>query len=164
VAALNKQGNLNEYFDVSTGNGTYAPRKRQAYSSKRLQQVVSEFRSERAKHNKGHSPSPAISDGNVASGAENGVDEEPAKKRRKTRTKGTGQAEAAEPRDSTRKATGRRGRGTSAGKRKIAKAAVDNDEDEYLGNSGDAEGFAPQLRPRPKPVYEDNVVDAGDRE
>jgi DNA excision repair protein ERCC-5 len=44
AAALNRQGNLNEFFDVTSGSGTAAPRKRQAYASKRLQQIVSDFR------------------------------------------------------------------------------------------------------------------------
>ncbi|KAL1696908.1 hypothetical protein GGG16DRAFT_120544 [Schizophyllum commune] len=44
----NKQGTLNSFLDVSLGTGTHAPRKRQAYASKRLQQVVSDFRKKRA--------------------------------------------------------------------------------------------------------------------
>jgi DNA excision repair protein ERCC-5 len=35
---------LDKYFDTSIAGGVYAPRKRQAYDSKRLQQVVSDFR------------------------------------------------------------------------------------------------------------------------
>ena len=42
--ALNKQGNLNEFFDITAGSGTFEPRKQQAYTSKRLQQVVADFR------------------------------------------------------------------------------------------------------------------------
>ncbi|KAG1750845.1 hypothetical protein EDB19DRAFT_2009468 [Suillus lakei] len=38
AAAMNRQGNLNSFFDVVPGSGSYAPRKRQAYGSKRLQQ------------------------------------------------------------------------------------------------------------------------------
>ncbi|KAF8896462.1 hypothetical protein BD779DRAFT_1496047 [Infundibulicybe gibba] len=44
AASLNKQGNLNDFFEISSGSGTLAPRKRQAYASKRLQQVVADFR------------------------------------------------------------------------------------------------------------------------
>lgn len=48
---------LDKYFDTSIAGGVYAPRKRQAYSSKRLQQVVSDFRKgateERAKSKEG---------------------------------------------------------------------------------------------------------------
>lgn len=44
---MNKQGNLNGFFDVAGGSGTIAPRNRQAYTSKRLQQVVSDYRKKR---------------------------------------------------------------------------------------------------------------------
>jgi len=44
--ALNKQGNLREYFSVNSG-GVVAPRKRRTYESKRLQQVVDDFREQR---------------------------------------------------------------------------------------------------------------------
>ena len=48
---------LDKYFDTSIAGGVYAPRKRQAYASKRLQQVVSDFRKgaaeERAKSKEG---------------------------------------------------------------------------------------------------------------
>ncbi|KAF8513176.1 hypothetical protein BU17DRAFT_77279 [Hysterangium stoloniferum] len=44
AAATNRQGTLDCFFNASLGNGTYAPRRRQAYSSKRLQQVVADFR------------------------------------------------------------------------------------------------------------------------
>ncbi|KAF9243402.1 hypothetical protein BU15DRAFT_86379 [Melanogaster broomeanus] len=49
AASMNRQGNLNGFFDVTPAAGSYAPRKRQAYGSKRLQQVVSDFRKEQAK-------------------------------------------------------------------------------------------------------------------
>ncbi|KZP00582.1 hypothetical protein CALVIDRAFT_280525 [Calocera viscosa TUFC12733] len=49
AAQANKQGTLSSYFDVSVGSGAYEPRKRQAYSSKRLQKVVSDFRKEQAR-------------------------------------------------------------------------------------------------------------------
>lgn len=44
--ALNKQGNLKEYFGVNSGGGV-VPRNRRAYTSKRLQQVVDDFREQR---------------------------------------------------------------------------------------------------------------------
>ncbi|EJU04895.1 hypothetical protein DACRYDRAFT_104789 [Dacryopinax primogenitus] len=49
AAQANKQGTLTSFFDVSVGTGAYEPRKRQAYSSKRLQKVVSDFRKEQAR-------------------------------------------------------------------------------------------------------------------
>ncbi|KAH9959585.1 hypothetical protein BC827DRAFT_1212397 [Russula dissimulans] len=45
--ALNKQGNLNEYFGVNLAGGVIAPRKRKAYTSKRLQEAVNDFREQR---------------------------------------------------------------------------------------------------------------------
>ncbi|KAL1663804.1 hypothetical protein GGF50DRAFT_127736 [Schizophyllum commune] len=66
----NKQGTLNSFLDVSLGTGTHAPRKRQAYASKRLQQVVSDFRKKRA----------GLAEDNEEE-AENG---EPVRKRRRT--------------------------------------------------------------------------------
>ncbi|KAI5836392.1 hypothetical protein K523DRAFT_258483 [Schizophyllum commune Tattone D] len=65
-----KQGTLNSFLDVSLGTGTHAPRKRQAYASKRLQQVVSDFRKKRA----------GLAEDNEEE-AENG---EPVRKRRRT--------------------------------------------------------------------------------
>lgn len=149
---MNKQGNLNEFLDVSAGSGTYAPRKRQVYSSKRLQQVVSEFRSEKTTLRMGHSPTPGTSgnSGESDSDADKGF----ARKRRKT-----GKIEKARtaPGTSTRKTAGRgrgrgRGRGAKAAKEKDTSTETANneeDEEEYMGNSGDVVGFPPQLRPRP---------------
>lgn len=45
--ALNQQGNLNEYFGVNSAGGVIAPRNRKTYASKRLQQVVNDFREQR---------------------------------------------------------------------------------------------------------------------
>jgi len=154
---MNKQGNLNEFFDVSAGSGTYAPRKRQAYSSKRLQQVVSEFRSEKAKLKTGNSPTPAASEGSTGSGADNDIDEGPTKKRRKTKAKGK-EKERVEG-STSGKAAGKgkgRGRGTTTPaarkKKATSKPAADSEDgDEYVGDTGDVVGFVPQLRPRPKP-------------
>ncbi|KAJ7928931.1 hypothetical protein B0H13DRAFT_2228860 [Mycena leptocephala] len=55
--ALNKQGDLNGFFDIS-GSGIVAPRKRQAYASKRLQQVVSDYRKKRKHGSKSPAASP----------------------------------------------------------------------------------------------------------
>ena len=99
ATSSNRQGNLNTFLDVPSGTGSYAPRKRQAYGSKRLQQVVSDFRRERA-HKQGQrlaaGPGPGGSrSGSVAAfGSDDGGEgegdggqdavEAPQKKRRKT--------------------------------------------------------------------------------
>ena len=41
---MNKQSNLNGFFDISAGAGTYAPHQKNAYASKRLQKLVTNFR------------------------------------------------------------------------------------------------------------------------
>ncbi|KIL67529.1 hypothetical protein M378DRAFT_122537 [Amanita muscaria Koide BX008] len=42
--AMNRQSNLSSFFDVSAGMGAYVPKKRQVYASRRLQDVVADFR------------------------------------------------------------------------------------------------------------------------
>lgn len=57
---------LDKYFDTSIAGGVYGPRKRQAYASKRLQQVVSDFR-------KGAAEERAKSEGTLALDEARGV-------------------------------------------------------------------------------------------
>lgn len=57
TGGTNKQGTLTSFFDISVGTGTYAPKKKQAYASKRLQKIVQDYRKERKE--KGASASPA---------------------------------------------------------------------------------------------------------
>lgn len=157
VAAMNRQGNLNSFFDVAPGSGSYAPRKRQAYGSKRLQQVVTDFRNQQAKRN----TSTPVSDG-----ADNIVPEdekEPATKKRKTgvksRTK-TGPVVAQLKTQET--GTGRRGKGRGARARGSSSKTVQKPEstsgDEYVGNVIDDDGPSTtetsehRLRPRARPV------------
>ncbi|KAF8262103.1 hypothetical protein EI94DRAFT_1886778 [Lactarius quietus] len=52
--ALNKQGNLREYFGANSGR-VVAPRNRRTYASKRLQQVVDDFREQRRREAAAHS-------------------------------------------------------------------------------------------------------------
>jgi DNA excision repair protein ERCC-5 len=129
---MNKQGNLNEFFDVMSGNGTYAPRKRQGYASKRLQQVVSDFRSQQRKP-KGES---SALDGSPGSGDES--EEGPVKKKVKTKARSPAGASA---------------------KKKVKKARGGSTRKKKQGSSSDYESDGPgngvkertvQLRPRPK--------------
>ncbi|KAJ6576602.1 PIN domain-like protein [Mycena vulgaris] len=137
--ALNKQGDLNGFFDV-TGSGTVAPRKRQAYTSKRLQQVVSDFRKKR-KHG---SKSPAADAPSANSQSEDGDDDVPVKKKPKA-----GKAKAGP----TAKRGAARGRGRGAKKGSSRTKAVSDEEAEFRGVEADdvAPGPAVRLRPRPKP-------------
>ncbi|KAF8638337.1 hypothetical protein AX17_002357 [Amanita inopinata Kibby_2008] len=149
AAAVNKQGNLTEFFDVSTGTGAYVPRKRQAYASKRLQQVVSDFR----KRQKSGSSTPeggeehqveANSDSSSAREHING----PKKKRKTGQQRNSGSKR------------GRQGMTRGKGNKRKAAKALDTD-DEDADTTDVAEVAAPnlsnsptvQLRPRPRPAY-----------
>lgn len=160
ASALNKQGNLDNFLDVSLGSGAFAPRKRQAYSSKRLQEVVSEFRKSKRNTSVGASSTPSTSSISPDRDAEIDTEEGPSKKRKRTKGKGKGRADIMAP--VAKKAIARgRGRGrnapaASSGRKKAALSEIegaygDDSEDEYVGDNGDTVGFAPELRPRPKP-------------
>lgn len=142
-AGTNRQSTLNNYMGIGEGVGyTHggAPRKRQAYESKRLQEVVSEYRKKRK------------AQGSVPQDEADWEDEQevvpkPKPKKRKAAVK-------------EKKKVSKRGRGHGRGKGsgRLSAAATDEDED---GN-GDDEAYAggmvddvqpepPALRPRPKP-------------
>jgi DNA excision repair protein ERCC-5 len=70
--ALNKQGNLREYFGVNTGR-VAAPRKRKTYASKRLQEVVDDFREQRRKETAAHSTREESPDPSSDSSEEDGA-------------------------------------------------------------------------------------------
>ncbi|KAF8969210.1 hypothetical protein BDZ97DRAFT_270879 [Flammula alnicola] len=161
TAALNKQGNLNDYLDISAGSGTYAPRQRQAYASKRLQQVISDFRN-RQKSGSVTPQSTSTSDDNDAEDSNSDHNGGPPAKKRKRKSvtptiensKGKGKAKSQKLTASSVKtrssktsasASARgRGRGTGrkgrAGKGKARESA--SDEDLTLSN-GDEDNFVP---------------------
>ncbi|KAH8092642.1 PIN domain-like protein [Cristinia sonorae] len=162
--AINKQGNLLGFFDVPAGGS--APRKRQAYSSKRLQQVVADFRKKQSANGGAAGSSGNASLAGSVSNSE-GEDEERPKKRKKTAAKGKERAVAGARGTGKRGGRGRgrgRGRGSvgSKGGRKSSKKAEDGSES---GDGSEAEdefkesgrtGSPPpvlnvELRPRPKP-------------
>ncbi|KAF7336705.1 PIN domain-like protein [Mycena venus] len=147
--ALNKQGDLNGYFDIA-GSGTVAPRQRQAYASKRLQQVVSDFRKKR-KHSSKSPAAPDTPDGNSQSEDDSDV---PTTKKVKVGKAKTGTA--------TKRGTGRsRGRGAKKGSSR--KKVASEDEAEFEGDAVGSESGpaqAAKLRPRPKPAYKGVAVDA----
>ncbi|KAL0065080.1 DNA repair protein rad2 [Marasmius tenuissimus] len=161
TAALNKQGNLNEFFDVSGGGGTLAPRKRQAYASKRLQAVVSDFRKKRK--NASCSTPTSISDDDSLSEGEDGDPSRPSKRTRSSNsTSAKGKEKAAGKRgqgSSTRGKT--RGSGTRGrrGRKAASTPSVDvesGDEDEFVEPTvkeatAEPSPLAVNLRPRPKP-------------
>ncbi|KAF7312402.1 hypothetical protein MIND_00253600 [Mycena indigotica] len=142
--ALNKQGNLNGYFDVA-GSGTVAPKKRQAYASKRLQQVVSDMRKKR----KRSSQSPAVDEDHESTGTE--ADDPPVKKRAAKGGKGKAATKAKSKVSATRG-----GKSQSGSRSRAKKSGADQEEEEegseFEGMVDDSPAAEPpQLRPRPKP-------------
>ncbi|KAG7089482.1 hypothetical protein E1B28_011162 [Marasmius oreades] len=147
TAALNRQGNLNEFLDVSGDGGTLAPRKRQAYASKRLQAVVSDFR--RKRRSGSFTPTPENDS--------EGEHEDESRPTKKSKALGS---------SARRKIQGKsKGNKHTPGKKKSQRsrrspatpplAADDSDqEDEFKEPLVDREEPSPlavSLRPRPKP-------------
>ena len=154
VASLNRQGDLNGFLNVASGAGSHAPRKRQTYHSKRLQQVVTEFRKEQAKQ----STAPDCGDQNFEG------DTAPPKKRQKTTTRkgkgGTGPTGNSTTRVPTAK--GKRKRGVTSKKSQRPHGDEESGdgsdgEDEFAGTEGTPAATMPsapltvQLRPRVQP-------------
>ncbi|KDR78874.1 hypothetical protein GALMADRAFT_137860 [Galerina marginata CBS 339.88] len=160
VAALNKQSNLNDFLDLSAGSGTHAPRKRQAYQSKRLQQVISDFR-----HRQKSGSATPPQEENGESGNSSHEEQPPAKKQKRKASvpaSGKGKARA----KSTAASQPRRGASTSSKGRGRGRARTKkgkSDEDLVLSEDGGDDEFTPAgvdeatlqreiaLRPRPKP-------------
>ena len=129
---------MNDFVDFTAGSGTFAPRKRQAYASKRLQQVVSDFRTKQAKLKE-----KPEQDGSQDSESGNDADEGPAKKKAKRRN-----AKSTRGGKKVQKT-----RGSNADSEKIAHG-VSSSGEEYRGeNVTIEEPLRVQLRPRPKPAY-----------
>ncbi|KAH9846680.1 hypothetical protein C2E23DRAFT_907659 [Lenzites betulinus] len=177
AAAPTMQGNLAAFLDLPAGANA-APRKRQAYTSKRLQQVVQDFRKQQAKQRGSPTPAPLGNGAGSGSDYEDGekAAERPAKKRKTTKAAGKGKGKAREAagqedgavvQSSARGGRGRgRGRGRGGAKRtsrKRGKSPSDNeeeaDDDMDPAAQGEPSG-APTpsvsreelgLRPRPKP-------------
>ena len=168
VAAMNKQGTLNTFLDLSAGSGSHAPRQRQAYASNRLQQVISDFRN-RQKSGSVTPHSEPTSDAEEQRDGSNGDSGPPAKKRKKKGStltdkgaKGKGKAKASTNASSTKT----RGRGGKTRARKgKRKEQSTSDEDESASDEADQSVPAIaedpldslrrttelNLRPRPKP-------------
>ncbi|KAF8653599.1 hypothetical protein AX16_003843 [Volvariella volvacea WC 439] len=156
--AINRQGTLTTFFDGLTGSGTVAPRKRQAYTSKRLQEVITAFRKQ-----KGVSKTPGPEDSSSeSSGSGSEEDVQPTKKR-----KTAGSSTGARGKGSRGRGTRGRARGKSAALSRGGKAAFSrskkaaeddsdessSDDDEYQGGTAEKTEvpLRAELRPRPKP-------------
>ncbi|KAG6900803.1 hypothetical protein C0993_000122 [Termitomyces sp. T159_Od127] len=144
AAALNKQSNLTEFFDMSTGSGTFAPKKRQAYASKRLQNVVDDFRRKRGRTSESFS-SRSQSDE---------PEPMPTGKRAKVTSKSQSrESSSRSTRGRGRKMTGRAG--ISRSRKRVSEEAQSSDDLDAPDATDEAlippdPEFVARLRPRPK--------------
>ncbi|KAE9391383.1 PIN domain-like protein [Gymnopus androsaceus JB14] len=158
---LNRQGNLNDFLDVSSGSGTVAPRKRQAFKSKRLQEVVTDYRKKR----KAADNEPASEDDNEDDEGE----KEPLKKKRATKK---GKKKASDSLESSTRGRKTVARGRRAPRDQTKKKSNHSSgEDDYESEQGSEADkvmttapLAVNLRPRPKPKLIHRPSGALDRE
>ncbi|KAH9942772.1 PIN domain-like protein [Amylocystis lapponica] len=170
ASALNKQGNLGSFLDLPVGSGSHAPRKRQAYASKRLQQVVSDFRKERARlqaEEREHS-APA-SERDTHSNSDDECAERPAKKRKTAGAKGTGKGKGKEASTGAKKTTAPAARGEKSARgkakrqqrrRKPSGSAIEEDDPVPELPGPPPPPLAVNLRPRPKARYQGSAAAA----
>ncbi|KAI9440023.1 PIN domain-like protein [Lactarius indigo] len=158
--ALNKQGNLKEYFGVSSG-GLVAPRNRRNYTSKRLQQVVDDFREQRRKETattRTNDDTPEESSSSSSEGGEGVPPTAPVAKRNRGRggfsSKGV-----------TRKSRGRGGArggraGTSRKRKRSVTTSISGDDPSGSDLLSESKSKTPPLlggtasRPKPRPLYQ----------
>lgn len=163
---MNQQGNLNTFLDISVGSGTHAPRQRQAFASKRLQQVISDFRkAQKSAPLTAPSRSASVAAQGESGGSGSGSEEEkrPKKRKRKQSPIASGSKAKAGSRPGV---LASRGRGRAKVKRKAQDVSSRKSTSPDLGTSGEDETFIPAavdavadrdilheftLRPRPKP-------------
>ncbi|KIY43975.1 PIN domain-like protein [Fistulina hepatica ATCC 64428] len=127
--AKNVQGNLNEFLDISSGSGTHAPRRRDAYASKRLQEVVSNFRKRK---NVEAAEQDVEADGDEQTADSEGAVQERQPKKRKTAKNGKKAAVAS----GTTSRGGRRGHA----RRKTASQDLDDDSENKEDSEHDEDG------------------------
>ena len=144
---MNKQGNLNEYFDVSGHSGApSAPRKRNAYASKRLQQVVNDFRDQQAASQKAVSKSGGSSSVTPAPDAEELSESGQENKLQDESIAGKGKAKGSRSgRKINSGARGRdkaRGRGRGRGRGRAGVSATSTSRKRKRSTSGESEGEA----------------------
>lgn len=149
----NKQGNLNDFLGVMPGTGTHAPRQRQAYASKRLQQVVSEFRKKRAR---GRSAESVEESQAGEEGGEGEEQPEQGTKKRRKRKEGGGTTTKKRKQAAPKSSNGTRGKGKAKAKtsKPIEESDYGSDGAFSEGASGSVDIEVPlnvELRPRPKP-------------
>lgn len=116
AAALNRQNNLNEFLDISAGSGTHAPRRNRAYESKRLQQVISEFRKKNKQRSGSNTPVPGSQTGDGSQDESEGmkeVEDGTSRKRQRKSSKTNGESAAKKKGRTTVASSTSRGKGKS---------------------------------------------------
>ncbi|KAI0671780.1 hypothetical protein C8Q78DRAFT_972448 [Trametes maxima] len=183
-ATTTMQGNLAGFFDLPAG-GNAAPRKRQAYTSKRLQQVVQDFRKQQAKLRGSATPAPFGDDGGSDYEESEKAAERPAKKRKTTKGKGKAREVSTNEGDGTASSTSSRGgRGVGRGRgrgrggkrtsKKRTKSPEESEEDSdnvtidgptsvdaVPGVSREELGLRPRPKPRPIRKVANPVTEEG---
>ncbi|KAH9002926.1 PIN domain-like protein [Lactarius hatsudake] len=155
--ALNKQGNLKEYFGVSSG-GVVAPRNRRTYTSKRLQQVVDDFREQRRKETTAAHTNDDTQRQESSSESLSEEEAPPTAPVVAKRNRGRGGFGS---KGATRKTRGRgSARGGRAGSSRKRKRSVTTSGDDPSGSDLPSETKTPPLlggtasRPKPRPLYQ----------
>ncbi|KAH9481605.1 DNA repair protein rad13 [Psilocybe cubensis] len=168
------QGNLNEFLDIAAGSGTHAPRQSRAYQSKRLQQVISDFRKRQKSGSaqpSSRSNTPLPEEKSDASGSGDNTSP-PSKKRRTTvSSKGKGKSKSTSARQtkavsSSRRQTGGSRRGGARGSKRKDADSSGSSSPGYVDEAEDAPApvddndaalrevalnLRPRIRPRPNP-------------
>jgi DNA excision repair protein ERCC-5 len=155
-----RQGQLGEFFGVDAGSGTAAPRRRQAYTSKRLQQVVSDFRRQQKEAGAGEGGEDEEEE------AQEEVQEAP-KKRKRVRKEKDPDAPAKKAARGRGRGRGRR-RGSGRGSKRRPEEDAAEASDSVSSDAGDDSAFQDgggvpdrplektlrtRSRPKPKPAY-----------
>ncbi|KAH8994897.1 PIN domain-like protein [Lactarius akahatsu] len=157
--ALNKQGNLKEYFGVSSG-GLVAPRNRRTYTSKRLQQVVDDFREQRRKETVAARTNDDTQ--RQESSSESLSEEEAPPTAPVVAKRNRGRGGFSSSKGATGKSRGRGGaRGGRAGSSRKRKRSVTTSGDDPSGSDLPSEAKTPPpllggtaSRPKPRPLYQ----------
>jgi len=161
--ALNQQGNLNEYFGVNSAGGVIAPRNRKAYASKRLQQVVNDFREQRRRATE--TSKNAGADEERSSSSSEGDNEAPPPQPTAKRGKARGGSSVGDAGKRRRGKGGGRGRGSARGARagpsRKRKRSVTSTCSDGGSDGADSDGQDPPppppsgtaSRPRARPAF-----------
>lgn len=141
---MNKQSNLTEFFDVSAGMGAFVPKKRQAYTSKRLQNVVADFRKQQK------FGTSTIASQHESEGSADEYNQSTSRKRKKMAQGGR----RGKSKTNAAAVGGKRPRGKGR-KQKTTIESEDESPERSGAEDDDAEvtPLAAQLRPRPRPAH-----------